>query len=140
MSKKVIAIFEDDHVNRFIYERIFQGRDDVTIHIFDTPEKGISKASETPFDIAFIEIHFWGNFGGLDILNKLKKASTSKTTFVAMTALLQRGDIERILNSGFHMCIEKPVIFSEMDLLKMNRVVALSGKATDLPLTDLPLQ
>jgi CheY-like chemotaxis protein len=140
MNKKVIAIFEDDHVNRFIYERIFQGRNDVTIHIFDTAEKGIAKASETPFDVAFIEIHFWGNFGGLDILNRLRKVLTSKTTFVAMTALLQRGDIERILNSGFHMCIEKPVIFSEMDLLKMNRVVALSGKATDLPLTDLPLQ
>ena len=76
----------------------------------------------------------------LDILNKLKKASTHKTTIVAMTALLQRGDIERILNSGFHMCIEKPVVFSEMDLLKMNNVVALSGKATDFPLTDLPLQ
>lgn len=140
MNKKVIAIFEDDHVNRFIYERIFQGRDDVTIHIFDTQEKGVSKALETPFDIVFIEIHFWGNFGGLNILNKLKGILPPQTTFVAMTALLQRGDLERILGSGFHMCIEKPVVFSEMDLLKMNNVVALAGKTRDLPLTDLPLQ
>lgn len=136
----MIAIFEDDHVNRFIYERIFQGRNDVTIHIFDTPEKGVAKALETPFDIVFIEIHFWGNFGGLNILNKLKEILTPQTTFVAMTALLQRGDLERILGSGFHMCIEKPVVFSEMDLLKMNNVVALAGKTRDLPLTDLPLQ
>ena len=129
MNKKVIAIFEDDHVNRFIYERIFQGRDDVTIHIFDAPEKGIAKASEISFDIVFIEIHFWGNFGGVNILSKLKEVLPPQTTFVAMTALLQRGDLERILGSGFQMCIEKPIVFSEMDLLKMNKVVALSGKA-----------
>jgi CheY-like chemotaxis protein len=119
MSKKVIAIFEDDHVNRFIYERIFQGRNDVELHIFDSPDKGVALAEEIRFDLVFIEIHFWGNFGGLGILNRLRETPAQSVTFIAMTSLLQKGDVERILRSGFHLYIENPVIFSEMDLLSL---------------------
>jgi len=119
MKKKVIAIFEDDPVNRFIYQQIFQDMEDVEAHIFDNPEVGISAAHQTTFDVVFIEIHFWGNFGGISILNKLKNVTSDHTTFVAMTALLQQGDLETILTSGFSLCFEKPVVFSEIDLCKL---------------------
>lgn len=135
MNKKVIAIFEDDHVNRFIYERIFQGRNDVEIHIFDSVDRGVAMAAEIPFDIVFIEIHFWGNFGGIGILNKLKETPARNATFIAMTSLLQKGDVEHILQSGFHLCMEKPVIFSEMDILNLNNTKGQSDTLKGLPLS-----
>jgi DNA-binding NtrC family response regulator len=117
MKKKVVAIFEDDPVNRFIYRQIFLNKEEVELHIFDNPETGVSSASQITFDIVFIEIHFWGNFGGISILNKMKEVSAEHTTFVAMTSLLQQGDLEKILTSGFSLCFEKPVVFAEMDLV-----------------------
>ena len=115
MKKKVIAIFEDDPVNRFIYQRTLSRRDDVEVHLFDNADIGIAQAKEIRFEIVFIEMHFWASFGGISILSKLKPVTDQSTIFVAMTAFLQEGDLEHAFASGFNMCIEKPVIFSEMD-------------------------
>jgi CheY-like chemotaxis protein len=116
MKKIVIGIFEDDAVNRFIYERLLLTRNDVEVHMFDDPEKGVAAAKQVHFDIAFIEIHFWGTFGGVNILNKLKKNVSAPMTTVAMAAFIQDGDRERILGSGFDFCLEKPISFSSLDL------------------------
>lgn len=115
MKKKVIAVFEDDPVNRFIYQRTLQKRKDVEAHLFDNAEKGVISAKEIQFDVIFIEMHFWASFGGIAILEKLKQITTPSTTFVAMTSFLQEGDLEYLFAAGFNMCLEKPVIFSEID-------------------------
>jgi CheY-like chemotaxis protein len=134
MKKKVIAIFEDDQVSRFIYERIFQDRNDIQLHIFDNPEKGLALAANIRLDIIFIELHFWENFGGVNILNKLKETSAQHTKFVAISAFLQKGDQEHILRSGFHLCIEKPAIFSSADIFNlMNKLADSPDPVTDLP-------
>jgi CheY-like chemotaxis protein len=115
METKMIAIFEDDRVNRFIYERLFRSRKDVQLYVFDSAEKGLSMAARIPFDVIFIEVHFWENFGGFSILDKLKRICMPGTPFIAMTSLLQQNDLEYILQAGFSMCLEKPVVFSAMD-------------------------
>jgi CheY-like chemotaxis protein len=117
MKKTTIAIFEDDVVNRFIYERLLNRRkDELQVHIFDTPEKGIALAREVTFDIVYIELHFWETFGGLAILKRLREICPKEMIAVAMTSLLQEGDLEYILAAGFNLCLEKPVVFSSMDL------------------------
>ena len=115
MKKTTVAIFEDDQIDRFIYEKLFENIvTDVQILVFDSPEKGIAMAQETPFDVVFIEIHFWKNFGGVSILNKLKETTSNPMLAVAMTSLLQEGDLEKITTSGFAMCLEKPVAFEKI--------------------------
>jgi CheY-like chemotaxis protein len=112
MKKAVVGIFEDDAASRFIFERLFEPMGDkVEVRIFDTPQKGFETAAMVPFDIAYIEIHFWSSFGGLSILKRLREINPD-IFVVAMTSLLQPGDLERIMDSGFNMCLEKPVVFS----------------------------
>lgn len=119
MKKTVVAIFEDDIVNRFLYERLFtQRKDDIELYVFDNPEAGIEMAKTVNFDVVFIEIHFWEDFGGISILQKLKKVAPPQMISIAMTSLLQKGDLEFILASGFTLCFEKPVVFTEADLYK----------------------
>jgi CheY-like chemotaxis protein len=115
MKKTTVAIFEDDPTNRYIYDQLFKQIDaGVQIHVFDNPEKGIAMAKEINFDVVFIEIHFWEDFGGVSILNRLKEATSKPMLAVAMTSLLQNGDLETITSSGFAMCLEKPVAFDRI--------------------------
>jgi DNA-binding NtrC family response regulator len=113
MKKTVIAIFEDDEVNRFIYARLFHlHQGEVDVHIFGNPNQGYAAAKVIEFNVVFIEVHFWKNYGGIDILTKLKEVSAPGMIAVAMTALLQQGDLENIMSAGFSMCLEKPVAFT----------------------------
>jgi CheY-like chemotaxis protein len=113
MKKLTVAIFEDDEVNRFIYRNILKSRkDEVDVHVFADPEKGLEVAQTIPFDIVLIESHFWGrNFFGIYILNELKKLAPKGFTAIAITSLLQEGDVERLTRAGFTMCLEKPLSF-----------------------------
>ena len=115
MKNKLIAIFEDDQVNRFIYQRMIN-KLDCQVHIFDNPQAGIEQARSIPFDVVLIEIHFWKNFGGITILDRLKEVLPPTTSFIAMTSLLQEGDLEKVLISGFTMLVEKPVVFSKLNI------------------------
>lgn len=112
MTKARIAIFEDDVVNRFLYRRVLE-KSDQTFQIFDHPYKDINPDQVFPFDIVFIEVHFWSDQGGLKILERLRPIAAPNTIFIAMTSLLQRGDIERFMDAGFTLCIEKPIVFSD---------------------------
>ena len=116
MSRKRIAIFEDDPVNRFTFQHILKAHEKVETFIFENPETGINMAGQMHFDVIFIELHFWRDFGGISILEKIKELSLGNTTFIAMTSLLQEGDLELTLASGFNLCVEKPVVFSELGI------------------------
>jgi len=125
MKKKVvIAIFETDPLNRFIYQKMLQPQQDrVSFHIFNSAEEGLEKALELDYDVAFIDLHFRGEFfGGLAIVKKLKVVS-DKTTMIAMTTLIQQGDIERAKSGGFVKCIEKPLPFFDLDKLLAGIIV-----------------
>lgn len=113
MKKLTVAIFEDDEVNRFIYRNILKSREeDIEVHVFGDPEIGLEKARVTPFDIVLIESHFWGrNFFGIYILNELRKVAPKEFTAIAITSLLQEGDVERLTRAGFTLCLEKPLSF-----------------------------
>lgn len=114
MKKTTVAIFEDDLVNRYIYEKMFKSREDITLLIFDNIQKGLEKLKEIPADVIFIEAHFHENFGGIKILDKLRPLLNSKTVVIAITSLLQKGDLETLIGAGFLMCLEKPIVFNEI--------------------------
>lgn len=121
MNKKVVvAIFEDDEINRFICENLLKSKEDkIEAHVFVNPEDGYNAAKNTEFDIVFIETHFWGqNFQGVKILEKLREINSKPFISVAMTALLQEGDLEQLILSGFTICMEKPLSFENVERLQ----------------------
>jgi CheY-like chemotaxis protein len=115
MKNTVVAIFEDDQTNQFVYEKIFaQHESSIQVYIFNTPEEGLEMAKQIQFDVVFIEIHFWESFGGISILNTLKNMSQEYIIAVGMTSLLQEGDLERAVSAGFAICLEKPIAFQQI--------------------------
>jgi CheY-like chemotaxis protein len=119
MKNTVVAIFEDDKINCFIHEKLFNFiKAPIECHLFDNPEKGYETAQHLEFDVVFIEIHFWGaNLSGVDILQKLRVIQPKNFIAIAMTSLLQEGDLEKILDAGFNLCVEKPLIFTDIKSL-----------------------
>jgi CheY-like chemotaxis protein len=118
MKKIRIGIFEGEKVNHFIYEKILQQHEDAQFFLFDNPEKGLSVAEQVHFDIVFIDLHFWGqNYAGITILNKLKETNPNNMVSIAITTLLQDGDLQRAFTGGFGMCIEKPLAFNTIERL-----------------------
>jgi CheY-like chemotaxis protein len=120
MKKLVVAIFEDDEINRFICQNLLKSKENIEVHVFENPELGFSMAKSSAFDVVFIETHYYGqNFHGLTILKKLQDISLKKDfVSVATTALLQDGDVERIISAGFTMCMEKPLSFESIERLQ----------------------
>jgi CheY-like chemotaxis protein len=114
MKKTLIAIFEDDTVNRYIYEKMFSGRKDISLFVFDQVEPGLSKLREEVFDLVFIEAHFRQNFGGVTILQRMKATVNKMPVCIAITSLLQKNDLETLMAAGFTMCLEKPINFNEV--------------------------
>ena len=118
MKKMKIGIFEGDKINHFIYDKILQQQDKAQFFLFDNPERGLSLAQNIELDIVFIDLHFWGqDFSGISILHKLKAICTNKMITIAITSLLQDGDLERAFSGGFGMCMEKPLAFNTIDRL-----------------------
>ena len=117
-KKSVIAVFENDALNRFIYQRMLALQEEkVVSYIFTSAEEGLEVAKEVPFDIAFIDLHFQGGqYKGIDVAKKLKTIS-DKTILVGMTTLIQKGDTELTIAEGFAACLEKPLPFYDIDKL-----------------------
>jgi CheY-like chemotaxis protein len=118
MDHTVIGVFVNDTIEKSIFENAFQRLEHkVDGHVFTNPESGLTQARNLEFDVVFIEIHFWGeNFGGISILQQLKMVSRKRIIAIAITSFLQEGDIEKIINSGFAMCIEKPVSIEALQI------------------------
>ncbi len=114
MRKTVVAIFEDNLVNRYIYEKMFRTREDLTLFVFDNAEKGYEKLRQNPADVVFIEAHFYTNFGGISVLQKIRPLLPDQTVYIAITSLLQKGDLELLVNAGFTICLEKPIVFDDI--------------------------
>jgi CheY-like chemotaxis protein len=119
MEKKLkIAIFENDPLNRFIYKKMLDPHlDKASFYIFNSPEEGLEMASSINFDIAFIDMHLYGEyFGGISLSKQLKSVSDD-TKLIAMTTLIQFGDREHAESNGFMKCLEKPLPFFDFDKL-----------------------
>lgn len=119
MKKITVGIFESDKVNRFIYEKTFdRHKDKVDIYLFDNPEKGLEQAKDIAFDVVFIDLHFWGeDFAGISILQRLKETLSKDVFAIAMTSLLQEGDVEKTMEAGFGLCLENPVALTKLEQL-----------------------
>lgn len=119
MKQTVVAVFEDDKNDRFIYSRIFNhSTKPPKVFIFSDPAEGIEKAREVKFDMVYIDLHFWQNFGGSWILEKLKNICPAGMIAFAMTPFIQKGDLERTLASGFDLCLEKSMLFNNSDCVQ----------------------
>ncbi|MBL7861896.1 MAG: response regulator [Cyclobacteriaceae bacterium] len=120
-DKLVVAVFENDGLNRFIYQRMFNlQQDHITYFIFDNPEDGIVSAQEITLNVAFIDLHFRGDpFSGLEVASKLK-AISSTIVLIAMTTLVQEGDWDRAKQVGFKKLLEKPIPFYDLQKLFSN--------------------
>jgi len=116
-KKSVIAVFENDALNRFIYQRMLDLQEEkVQFYVFTSSQEGLEVANQVHFDIAFIDLHFQGEHKGIELAEKLKTIS-DMTIMVGMTTLLQKGDLELARAGGFVTCREKPLPFYDIDML-----------------------
>jgi CheY-like chemotaxis protein len=123
MSKSVVGVFINDKVEHFIYSKNIERLGSRTeCHFFTNFDKGIPSSTDIHFDVVVIDLHFSGeNFGGISILKHLKNSSGKKMIAVAITPLLQKGDVETVLDAGFSICIEKPVAYEALEVLLRQR-------------------
>ncbi|MBP9925758.1 MAG: response regulator [Cyclobacteriaceae bacterium] len=117
-KKPLIAVFENDPLNRFICQRMLDLQNEkVSFHIFGNPEEGLEIAKTINFDFVFIDLHFKGEiYGGIDLAKKFKSISKD-TVLVAMTTLIQQRDSERAKSEGFVTTLEKPLSFYDIEKL-----------------------
>lgn len=109
--KTVVAIFEDDPVDIFLYRKLYAPmQEKVECLYFETLQDGLEMAAHVQFDVVIIDIHFWGNNMGIAILKKLREVCSNDLIAIAVTPFLQEGDLELIMSSGFTLCVEKPVV------------------------------
>lgn len=118
MRKIIVAVFENDQLNRFIYQRMLSLQaESVEAFIFNSAQEGFEKAEEITFDVAFIDLHYRGElFGGGEIANKLNSISTH-TLLVGVTTLIQPHDKENAREKGFHHLVEKPLPLHNLEKL-----------------------
>jgi CheY-like chemotaxis protein len=117
-TKIVIAIFENDSLNRFIYQRMLDlQKEKVTSYIFNSVEEGLEMSKNVSFDVVFIDLHLRGEqYSGIELAKTLK-AISDNSVMVGMTTLIQKGDVERTTEAGFAACHEKPLPFFDLDKL-----------------------
>jgi CheY-like chemotaxis protein len=123
MRKSVVGVFVNDKVEHFIYARNLERLGSRTeCHFFTSLDVSATLATDIHFDVVLIDLHFSGeNFGGISILKYLKTNSPKKMIAVAVTPLLQTGDVETVLDAGFSMCLEKPVAYEALQMLLHKR-------------------
>jgi CheY-like chemotaxis protein len=119
--KTRVGIFEDDKADQFLYQHLFEKMNPGLEGIFfKNIDEGIEAAMKGSFDVVIIDIHYYGDNVGLEILQKLKRASSREFIAIAVTPLLQEGDLERTLEAGFSICLEKPMAF---EMLKEGKAI-----------------
>ena len=116
MPKSIVGVFVNDKVEHFIYAKNIERLGSKTeCHFFTNFDDGLPLALSHTFDVVVIDLHFSGaNFGGISILRHLKNRSPKKMLAVAITPLLQKGDLEAVMDAGFSLCIEKPVAYEAL--------------------------
>jgi len=111
-----IAIFEDNAIDRFIYERTLEQLPFAyDARIFQTPDEGLHNAHYMEFDLVIIHTNFWGTNYGFQILSEMKKICRNNPVFLATSSYLPEDEMNRILAKGFTNAYEKPVIFSHFE-------------------------
>ena len=111
-----IAIFEDNAVDRFIYERTFEHLPFAyDARIFQTPDEGLHNAHYLEFDVVIIHVNFWGTNYGLQILSEMKKICRNNPVFLATSSYLPEDEWSQLVAKGFTSAYEKPVIFNRFD-------------------------
>jgi CheY-like chemotaxis protein len=111
-----IAIFEDNSVDRFIYERTLEHVPFAyDARVFQTPDEGLHSAHYLEFDVVIIHLNFWGTNYGFQIMNEMKKICRNNPVFIAVTSYLPEDEIEAITSKGFQSVYEKPFIFNHLE-------------------------
>ena len=119
MEKKVIAIFEDDEANCFIYQKALKAWEDkLEVHYFSSLNEAQILSQEIHFDMVLIDVHFRGrSFEGIRILRKLRQISQGNWQAVGLMPFIQYGDVKRLQPMGFKACLEKPHWAFDMELI-----------------------
>jgi CheY-like chemotaxis protein len=113
--KTRVGIFEDDRADQFIFQQLITKTSPAIEPIFfRSIEEGIEAARKELFDVVVINIHYYGDNIGLDILQRLRRESKVPFVAIAITPLLLDGDLERILAAGFALALEKPQAFEAL--------------------------
>jgi len=113
-----IAIFEDNEIDRFIFESNLRLINiPVEFHIFNNPDEGIASAQRISFDLVIINIHFWGTEYGYIILEQFQKILAKRPRYIAVSAFVHEKDSINVQLRGFDAIVEKPLVYANLSLL-----------------------
>jgi CheY-like chemotaxis protein len=116
MKNKInIGIFEDDAIDRFIYDRVLNKLSDhITYTIFDSVESACELVQQQQFDMIMVNYHYKSSRVGITIMNRLREVSSKHFVAIAVTPMLQKDDVELIIESGFSRIMEMPLLFEKI--------------------------
>jgi CheY-like chemotaxis protein len=121
-----IGVFESDLADQFLYKQALLKRDEpVEFSFFKNVAQATKAVQDGHVHILIIELHYLGSNQGLDILKKLQAVAPFNFTAIAVTSLIQDGDLERIFKGGFHACVEKPFIFEQLALHNFHNITRM---------------
>lgn len=108
MTKRKIALVEDNADNRLLIEVIFDGKYDLTQ--YESGIEAIQKIGENIPDIILLDISL-PEMDGSEVLEILRERPEFKgIPAVALTAHAMDGDREKFLAMGFDGYLSKPII------------------------------
>jgi len=108
MTRKRVALVEDNRDNRLVIRAIFDGRYDLIEYA--TGVDALLGIQRDHPDLVLLDISLPG-MDGTEVLRRLRADPTfAGLPVIALTAHAMRGDRERIFAAGFDEYIPKPIV------------------------------
>jgi DNA-binding NtrC family response regulator len=122
LAKKVKALIIDDELAVLESFKMILGIKDYEVDTAQNLEQAVSAVQKDQFDVAFIDLRFYGKDIGLDILKKIKEVSP-KVECIIVTAFASEKTKMDALQAGAFEYISKPFMM-EIIYDLVDRVVA----------------
>ena len=104
-----VLMVEDDYINIFMMQKIFEALFDITYA--KTSTEALSYLGNNTYDLVLMDINLGDDtINGVDILKKMKEDNRhAQTKTFAVTGYVMEGDREKYLDLGFDEHFPKPL-------------------------------
>jgi signal transduction histidine kinase/ActR/RegA family two-component response regulator len=109
LAKKTVLIADDDELNRLLLTTVLKGFGMLSDEACDGRE-ALNKVTSGNYDILLTDIQM-PELSGLELVKEIRKLSDdirSKIPVIALTANIEKEDIQKYLDAGMNDCLLKP--------------------------------
>lgn len=124
MSRKMIAVVEDNADNRLLVQALLEDLYDLTE--YSTGREALQGLRAAMPDLVLLDISL-PEMDGLEVAREIRgDAHLQHLPIVALTAHAMSGDRERFLQAGFDSYVAKPIIDEDVLLQTIARLLAVA--------------